>query len=80
MMDEQNQLADEHGVTGTPDRGLTMATLGFFAGLTTIVFYGAAGSVLEKQLALTGIFHGLLLSSPHLSKSDPQNPVWCVGG
>lgn len=83
-MDEHNQLADEHGVTGTPKRGLIMATFGFFAGLTTIVFYGAAGPVLEEQLALTGIFHGLLLASPHLSKAILRIPfgAWVddVGG
>ena len=83
-MDEHGQLADEHGVAGTPNRGLIMATLGFFAGLTTIVFYGAAGPVLEEQLALTGIFHGLLLSSPHLSKAILRIPfgAWVddVGG
>jgi NNP family nitrate/nitrite transporter-like MFS transporter len=83
-MDEHDQLAAEHGVAGTPNRGLAMATLGFFAGLTTIVFYGAAGPVLEHQLALTGILHGLLLSSPHLSKAILRIPfgAWVdeVGG
>ena len=51
-----------------------MATLGFFAGLTTIVFYGAAGPIFEEHLALTGIFHGLLLGSPHLSKAILRIP------
>ncbi|WP_227379784.1 MFS transporter [Haladaptatus halobius] len=61
-----------------------MATLGFFAGLTTIVFYGAAGPILEEHLALSGIFHGLLLGSPHLSKAILRIPfgAWVdeVGG
>lgn len=73
-MDETGHLADEHGVVGTPRRGLIMATLGFFAGLTTIVFYGAAGPVFEEHLALSGIFHGLLLGSPHLSKAILRIP------
>lgn len=73
-MDGQPPLADEHGVTGTPRRGLTMATLGFFAGLTTIVFYGAAGPIFEEHLALSGILHGLLLGSPHLSKAVLRVP------
>ncbi|MFC6989427.1 nitrate/nitrite transporter [Haloplanus sp. GCM10025708] len=51
-----------------------MATLGFFGGLTTIVFYGAAGPVFEEHLALTGVFHGLLLGSPHLSKAVLRIP------
>ncbi len=73
-MDDQRRLADEHGVKGTPKRGLTMATLGFFAGLTTIVFYGAAGPIFEEHLALSGILHGLLLGSPHLSKAVLRVP------
>lgn len=76
--------ADEYGVTGTPRRGLALSTFVFFAGLTTIVFYGAAGPILEDQLALTGILHGLLLSSPHLSKAVLRIPfgAWVddVGG
>lgn len=69
---------------GNPTRGLNLATLAFFAGLTTIVFYGAAGPVLEEHLALTGIAHGLLLASPHLSKAVLRVPfgAWVdeVGG
>ena len=83
-MDEHGQRADKHGVTGTPKRGLIMSTLVFFAGLTTIVFYGAAGPVLEEHLALAGVLHGLLLSSPHLSKAVLRIPfgAWVdeVGG
>lgn len=67
-------LADERGVEGTPRRGLFMATFGFFAGLTTIVFYGAAGPIFEEHLGLTGVFHGLLLGSPHLSKAVLRIP------
>lgn len=83
-MSEQSQLAEEYGVTGTPKRGLTLSTLIFYAGLTTIVFYGAAGPVLEEHLALAGVLHGLLLSSPHLSKAILRIPfgAWVdeVGG
>lgn len=83
-MSERGRSADEYGVTGTPRRGLFMATFGFFAGLTTIVFYGAAGPVFEEHLALTGVFHGLLLGSPHLSKAVLRIPfgAWVdeVGG
>lgn len=83
-MEDQSQLAAEHGVTGTPRRGLTLSTLVFFAGLTTIVFYGAAGPVFEEHLTLSGILHGLLLGSPHLSKAILRIPfgAWVdeVGG
>jgi len=83
-MTDDESLAEEHGVTGTPRRGLVMSTLVFYAGLTTIVFYGAAGPVLEEHLALAGVLHGLLLSSPHLSKAILRIPfgAWVddVGG
>ncbi|MFB6280975.1 MAG: nitrate/nitrite transporter [Haloferacaceae archaeon] len=83
-MGERRRPADAHGVVGTPRRGLFMATLGFFGGLTTIVFYGAAGPVFEEHLALTGVAHGLLLGSPHLSKAVLRVPfgAWVdeVGG
>ena len=75
---------DGRALRGSPARGLSLATTGFFAGLTTIVFYGAAGPVLEEDLALTGVFHGVLLASPHLSKAVLRIPfgAWvdAVGG
>ncbi|UPM45029.1 MFS transporter [Halocatena salina] len=78
------RAADAPNVTGSPKRGLITATFGFFAGLTTIVFYGAAGPIFEEHLTLTGIFHGLLLASPHLSKAVLRIPfgAWVdeVGG
>lgn len=45
-----------------------MATLAFFAGLTTIVFYGVAGPTFQEALGISGALLGLLLSSPHISK------------
>ncbi len=69
---------------GSPGRGLTTATLAFFAGLTSIVFYGAAGPTFMEALGLTGAHTGLLLSSPHISKAVLRIPfgAWVdeVGG
>lgn len=45
-----------------------MATLAFFAGLTTIVFYGVAGPTFQETLGVSGALLGILLSSPHISK------------
>lgn len=84
MMSDEYHLSEEHGVTGTPQRGLVLSTVVFYAGLTTIVFYGAAGPVLEEHLTLAGVLHGVLLSSPHLSKAILRIPfgAWVddVGG
>ena len=61
-----------------------MATLGFGAGLTSIVFYGVAGPEFKESLELSGALLGLLLSSPHLSKALLRIPfgAWVdeVGG
>jgi NNP family nitrate/nitrite transporter-like MFS transporter len=67
-MAENDELRDEHDVSGSPRQGLTMATFAFFAGLTTIVFYGVAGPTFEEALGISGALLGLLLSSPHISK------------
>lgn len=67
-MADSEELRDEHDVTGSPTRGLTMATFAFFAGLTTIVFYGVAGPTFRDSLGISGALLGLLLSSPHISK------------
>lgn len=84
MAETTDRSKDTLGLTGTPATGLTMATFGFFAGLTSIVFYGAAGPTFMEVLGLTGAHTGLLLSSPHLSKALLRIPfgAWVdeVGG
>lgn len=84
MTESREALKKKHGLSGTPNTGLTMATLAFFAGLTSIVFYGAAGPTFMEALGLTGAHTGLLLSSPHLSKALLRIPfgAWVdeVGG
>lgn len=67
-MDDSENLKEEHDVSGGPWQGLTMATFAFFAGLTTIVFYGVAGPTFRETLGISGAMLGLLLSSPHISK------------
>lgn len=67
-MTENDELRNEHGIEGSPRRGLVMATLAFFAGLTTIVFYGVAGPTFQEALGISGALLGILLSSPHISK------------
>jgi NNP family nitrate/nitrite transporter-like MFS transporter len=67
-MVENEELRDEHDVSGSPQRGLTMATFAFFAGLTTIVLYGVAGPTFEEALGISSALLGLLLSSLHISK------------
>lgn len=67
-MAENDEYREEYGISGSPRRGLVMATLAFFAGLTTIVFYGVAGPTFQEALGISGALLGILLSSPHISK------------
>lgn len=71
-------------IAGSPRRGLSMATLAFGIGLTSIVYFGVAGPAFKESLGLSGAMLGLLLSSPHLSKALLRIPfgAWVdeVGG
>lgn len=84
MLQNQNSSRQEPVLVGSPSLSLWMSTLGLFAGLTTIVFYGVAGPVFKEALGLSGASLGLLLSSPHLSKALLRVPfgAWVdkVGG
>ena len=62
-------MSERYDVSGRPGVGLWAATLGFAAGLTSIVFYGVAGPEFKESLGLSGALLGLLLASPHLSKA-----------
>lgn len=64
-----DRVARDNDLRGTPARGLGTATLAFGAGLTTIVFYGAAGPAFKESLGLSSLMLGLLLSSPHVTKA-----------
>jgi MFS transporter, NNP family, nitrate/nitrite transporter len=74
-MSEAEELKDEYELSGSPRRGLAMATLSFFAGLTTIAFYGVAGPTFQEALGISGALLGLLLSSPHISKVVLRYPL-----
>lgn len=77
-------IKKRYGLRGSPKLGLWTSTLGLFAGLTTIVFYGVAGPEFKESLQLSGTLLGLLLSSPHVSKAFLRIPfgAWVdeVGG
>lgn len=83
-MEDKEQLFEQHGLVGSPFRGLSIATIGFFTSLTVIVFYGVAGPTFMETLGLSGAMLGLLLSSPHISKALLRIPfgAWVddVGG
>ncbi|WP_331236145.1 MFS transporter [Natronorarus salvus] len=68
-MADEERLKREYNLTGTPRRGMSIATIGFFVSLTVIVFYGVAGPTFQESLGLSGAMLGLLLSSPHITKA-----------
>ncbi|WP_436345165.1 MFS transporter [Natronorubrum sp. FCH18a] len=67
-MGDNDRPRAAYDLSGSPRQGLVMATFAFFAGLTTIVFYGVAGPTFRETLGISGALLGLLLSSPHISK------------
>lgn len=81
---QTQQLERKYGLSGSPGTGLWMATIGFGAGLTSIVLYGVAGPAFKEWLGLSGAMLGILLASPHLSKAVLRIPfgAWVdeVGG
>jgi len=68
------ELTKDHDLEGSPQLGLFTATIGLFAGLSTIVFYGVAGPVLKKAMGLSGLMLGFLEASPHISKAVLRTP------
>lgn len=83
-MSEGETSVENGDLEGTPRRGMTVATVGFFVSLTVIVFYGVAGPTFMETLGLSGALLGLLLSSPHITKALFRIPfgAWVddVGG
>ncbi|MES3518057.1 MAG: MFS transporter [Natronomonas sp.] len=60
---------DNHGgftVRGSPRRGLTAATFGFFIGYAGLVIYGPAAEQFEQALGLSGFLLGILVAAPNL--------------
>jgi len=56
-------------VTGTPQTGLTGATLGFFVGFAGVSLFGPTVVYLKQVVGLSAALAGLLISIPNLSGS-----------
>ena len=71
-------------VRGSPRRGLSAATFGFFIGFAGVVVYGPAASEFEQAMGLSGLMLGLLVGAPNLIGSLLRIPfgAWAddVGG
>ena len=81
-MDEHGRAANEHGVTGTPKRGLTMATLGFFAGLPTIVLEGDTDAPTRHRSG-AGLYHTAFRVPSRAALGDALARIrthWQLGG
>jgi len=56
-------------VKGTPSRGLTGTTLGFFFGFAAVALYGPTAIKFKEAMDLTPTMLGLLIAIPSLSGS-----------
>lgn len=64
--DRSGDERDEYTVHGSPRRGLTVATFGFFIGYGGLVIYGPAADQFEQVLGLSGFMLGILVGAPNL--------------
>ena len=72
------------GLSGTPRRGLIMATWGFFIGFAAVALYGPAAHAFQQSMQLSPLLVGLLVAAPQLTGSLLRIPfgAWVdkVGG
>ncbi|MBY7143104.1 MFS transporter [Virgibacillus sp. NKC19-3] len=77
-------LKKEYRLKGSPNRGLLMATFGFFIGFSAVSLFGTVASEFNKFLGLSGIMLGFLVGLPQLLGSLLRIPfgAWVdkVGG
>lgn len=78
------QPREHYHFTGSPARGLTMGTWGFFVGFAAVALYGPAAKYFQQQMDLGGLALGLLVAAPQLTGSLLRIPfgAWVdrVGG
>ncbi len=62
-------LIERHGLRGTPQGGLAMATWGFFIGFAAVALYGPAAHYFQASMHTSGFLIGLLVAAPQLTGS-----------
>lgn len=65
----RDQLMKKHGLVGTPKRGLSMATFGFFIGFAAVSLYGPVANNLNHYMKLSGLMLGFLVAATNLTGS-----------
>ena len=59
----------EMEITGSPNRGLFGATIGFFVGFAAVSLFGPTAKLLDENMMMTSVQLGLLVAMPNLSGS-----------
>jgi len=84
MSDAVDSQPSSYELRGSPNRGLTMGTWGFFIGFAGVALYGPAAKYFQDQMGLSGIALGFLVAAPMLTGSLMRIPfgAWVdkVGG
>lgn len=60
---------DNVHLSGTPNKGLFGATVGFFVGFAAVSLFGPTAKLIDKTLMMTSVQLGLLVAMPNLSGS-----------
>lgn len=59
-------LKEKYQLKGSPNKGLMMATFGFFVGFSAVSLFGTVAAEFNKILGLSGIMLGFLVGMPQL--------------
>jgi len=75
---------EKYGLKGTPNSGLTSATLGFFVGFAAVALFGPTAKKLQTVMGFSATMLGFLVAAPNLTGSILRIPfgAWVdkVGG
>ncbi|TCS84563.1 MFS transporter [Tepidibacillus fermentans] len=65
----REELLQKYNLKGNPNKGLIMATFGFFIGFAAVSLYGPVATNFNKIMHMPGLMLGFLVAAPNLTGS-----------
>ncbi|WP_339061960.1 MFS transporter [Tepidibacillus marianensis] len=65
----REDLIKKYNLKGNPNKGLIMATFGFFVGFAAVSLYGPVATNFNKVMHMPGLMLGFLVAAPNLTGS-----------